>query len=61
MNTKTVIDSWIAEQRLAPRRRRQRQQAEAVAGTQESRIGRNPQRESRPSVPAIRIQASATR
>jgi hypothetical protein len=55
MNSNHVIDSWIAELRLAPRRRRRRQER-AVVGEGRRRIA---PRERYPSLPAVAIRTAA--
>jgi hypothetical protein len=66
MNQNHVIDSWIAELRLAPRRLRRRQQegAVAVAATEAgARRKKAPPRDGYgyPSIPAVAIQAATER
>jgi hypothetical protein len=63
MNQNHVIDSWIAELRLAPRRLRRRQKEGAVTAARAADAGvrRKAARDGYPSIPAIAIQAATER
>jgi hypothetical protein len=60
MNTNHVIDSWIAELKLAPRRLRRRENERAAArpaGAGQRRLQRGPF----PPIPAVAIEAAGER
>jgi hypothetical protein len=59
MNTNHVIDSWIAELRLAPRRRRRREKQRAVAEPGAKR--RKAPKDTSPRIPTFAIQAAGER
>ena len=56
MNTNHVIDSWIAELNLAPRRRRRREQERTVARPSAKR--RKAPKDRYPRIPALAIRAA---
>jgi hypothetical protein len=56
MNTNHVIDSWIAELNLAPRRRRRREKERAVVQPGAKR--RKGPKDRYPRIPALAIQAA---